>query len=120
MDITADDLCRDVKFRLIQEEISEYLRSIKDNIQQAHDTNKSSTVYDLPVVFNVENMDIKDTQLMVYGGIIEELERKGFKTTIELGEDVAKLYIKWSSTLSAGEKERLNRIISSHLAKKKK
>lgn len=117
MDIDAYQLCKNANTLLINEEIRSILRNIQDVIMDEHAKHKSEVIYELPVIFTVEIMKLKDVQLIIYGQVVEQLVEKGFKVSIEYFKNVTKLNIKWTPNLDEKTRQKYSNLLKRYNVK---
>jgi hypothetical protein len=119
MDFSADSLRRKSSLILVRQEVTEIYKAIKGRILAAHNDGKCSIVFDLPDVFHIESMELKDIQLVVYSDIIEKLENDNFDVKIDIQPGGSQLLVSWPSTLDEDDRKRRTGIITRHLIRPK-
>jgi hypothetical protein len=68
-------------------------------------------VYDLPVDSPLDGLRKSDAQRIIYSSIIRSLIERGFEVKIFLKDDIARLYIAWSTSLGTEEISAMNTMI---------
>jgi hypothetical protein len=91
------------------------LKEIEEVIVDEHRKQNAVAEIILPAVFDIDNMSVKDIQIIVYGRIIEELEDKGFKPKIKFkDENTTSLIVKWAIKIDEKTKSKYKQIIDKH------
>jgi hypothetical protein len=94
-----------------------YITTILDNLAKNidlkiitnHETGNCSIVYELPATFTINNMNVKDAQILIYSEILKRYIDKGFKdVNLEITPNNTLLHIKWLNGLT--DEERINRM----------
>ena len=100
--IDIDDICNDI------------LKHIYLQIKDEHKLSKNELITELPFYYekltllnNSDDFDIKEIRLLLWGKIIEDLNKNNFKTqiSIETKNEKCFLYIKWASCFDKHKKD---------------
>lgn len=73
-----------------------HLKSIDDNIRETNDIGRREYVVKLPSVFNIDGMHDRDAQREIYVYVIQDLEKRGFRVTIDIAAETT-LRIVWNN-----------------------
>ncbi len=120
--LTLSRLTANSSRKIIENIISDQLKSIDAEIVTAHTSGFNQISHELPSNFGVNNLAKADAQIMIYSEILikmttsEEEGGKGFSnTTIELSaNDAAILHVKWMNGMDAEERANRRQIIQQH------
>lgn len=84
-DISVEEINRRMEIRsIIKDEIKQILKTIKDDIiKAAHQDLAPYCVYTPPLHFDVPDKLNKKASLIIYTSVIQQIESKGFKVTID-------------------------------------
>ncbi len=99
--------------KVVEDIVSQQVEVIDASISTAHGSGFSSITHELPTNFQINNMDKKDQQTLIYSEILKmykmpEPQGKGFDNTIiEIANNKTLLYISWVNGMD--EKERNDR-----------
>jgi hypothetical protein len=107
----------------------EITKNIFLRIKDEHKLHKNNLIYELPcyfeqlaLIYQSDQLDIKDVRIIIWSQIIEELSSQKFECQIDIDERQEKcfLFISWKTTFDK-YKNNLNKykdILSKHLVKK--
>jgi hypothetical protein len=91
--------------------VKEQLRVIDDKLGRAEKSwGECNVDHELPTAFPLRGLAKADSQLLVYNGVIESLEGRGFTVGLDLGEP-SMLHISWVTRLDQAETEAYQRRI---------
>lgn len=114
--LTASSLHANSDRRIIEEIVSDQIKSIDIRIQTAHSSGFSQIAYELPTNFQINNMSKTDAQTMIYSEILliyknSEVEGgKGFnQVNIDLGKST--LHVAWLNGMDDDERARRRKVI---------
>jgi hypothetical protein len=116
--LTARSLFQKSNREIIRTIVQDQVKSIDSQIAAAHSSGFNRIEHELPVNFNINNLDKADAQTMVYSEILSiykspEPEGKGFKEVyIDPGVKTT-LHIKWLNGMDESERARRRQIILS-------
>ena len=79
MNLNANDLVGVGKNIHIEKELNAQLSDIGREIKDANLMGSSHIIYTLPTSMLIKNMDNKTAQVIIFDGIINELEHQGFQ-----------------------------------------
>ena len=119
--LVMSSLMRESNRYIIKHIVQEQVRVIDAKILTAHKAGFNYVEHELPINFNINNMDKSDSQTIIYSEIIEKYITpeaaggKGF-TDVKIDGSTAKatLYIKWLNGMDDDERVRRKRLISQH------
>lgn len=114
MNITARGLHKKTNTGQVREEVNNILKSLESVILSAHEQRLNNITHELPNNFAISNMSRRDAQCVIYGTIIEDLEKRGFTLSIALNESTTFIKIGWVSMFDRDEMRRMNEIIDKH------
>lgn len=98
----------------IKEHIQEILRRIDDKIEQSYNASKNVAYIELPSTFgDVPNISNKNAQIIIYGRIIQDLEKRGFN--VSLRKDSPLLTVTWHIKIDKTHIEEMTQIIKNHI-----
>lgn len=124
--VTASTLTRQSNRPIIQSIVQDQMKIIDAKIITAHQAGFNCIEYELPVNFNINNVDKSDAQTLVYSEILKfysDLETNGGKgfvnTYIDVRASKTILYINWINGMNDAERERRQQIIRNHILAKR-
>jgi hypothetical protein len=114
--LTARSLFQKSNREIIRTIVQDQVKSIDSQISAAHSSGFNHIEHELPVNFNINNLDKADAQTMIYSEILSiykspEPEGKGFdKVYIDLGVKKT-LHIHWLNGMDDEERARRRQMI---------
>jgi hypothetical protein len=84
--------------RKIKEEVVSILKKINEEIKDAHRIGKHIIITDIPIVFDIPNMDNKSAQRSVWANVVEILKYKNYRVWINPSKNHCQLKITWLSS----------------------
>jgi hypothetical protein len=124
--LTVSSLMKNSNRFIVQNIVQDQMRIIDAKISTAHQSGFDSITHELPVNFNINNMDKSESQTLIYSELIsiystpERDGGKGFTNiSIEGGATKTTLYIQWINGMDEKEKEQRQKIIRDHMIRKK-
>lgn len=120
--VTASSLMKQSNRYIIRTIVLDQIKMIDSKISTAHQAGFDHIEHELPINFNINNMDKSDAQTIIYSEIIDIYTKpesdggKGFPDTyIEGGTTKTTLHIHWLNGMDETERERRQRIILNHM-----
>lgn len=115
--LTAHELFAKSDRSLIHEIVREQVKLIDAEIITAHTAGFNHIEHELPINFNINNMNKSDAQTMIYSELLMIYknpipEGKGFNKVYIDGGLKSKLHIYWLNGMNAAERKRRNQFIS--------
>lgn len=83
--------------RQIADYMNEIVLKINSEIKAARRDGNHTIITEIPIVFDIPNMENKDAQRIVYSNTISMLKRKNFNTQINITPDACRVKISWLS-----------------------
>ena len=81
--------------KALTEYISEILRNIQSDLIIGFKEGRHSISYDMPITFEVPNMNNKDCQRIIWSEIIDKLKQKNYSVAWRSFGDKITLFITW-------------------------
>jgi hypothetical protein len=82
--------------QFVNKNVQNILTAIEDRVMDAHRDSRTSITFGAPVNFDIPEMTNKDASILVYYNIIQELEKKEFKVTMEMSTSETTFVITWN------------------------
>jgi hypothetical protein len=123
--VTVDYLFKKSNRQAIKVIVDDFIKSIDGKILMAHEQGFSKIGFDLPVNFAVNNMDVKDAQIMIYSELLDRYKnpsnKKNFeKVYLEFLPNKTIMHIEWVNGMDENERSRRVKLIQDHIWKGKK
>jgi len=118
--VNADKLRARTKRQVIKTICDDLVKIIDAGIASANDNGFHSHRAELPTMFNIIGMDLKDAQIVIYSELIRIYDDKQLDVTIEFGDNITYLYIQWQSSLTQDERVARLQLIRDHMRPKNK
>lgn len=103
-----------VQKRKIKESVIEVIRKIDEDVKIAHREGKHCIITDIPIIFDIPNMNIKDSQRAVWSNIIDILKQKNYRVYINHNNSSCRLKIMWISNEDELILKSQNQILAEH------
>lgn len=120
--LTASSLLKQSNREIIKNIVHDQIKIIDTKIATAHSGGFNHIKHELPVNFNINNMDKSDAQTMVYSELLlhyaksEEEGGKGFTVNINNNaRDIAEFHVYWVNGMDAKEREYRKNIIRKYM-----
>ncbi len=118
--MTARDLYRKTDTGVLQDVITEQIRTIDSAIMSAHSAGMNSTSHELPVSFNINHMPVSDAQTLVYSELLmiyssPEPHGKDYPIVKIIMGPRSYIHIGWINGLDADEKAARKKIIQDRM-----
>jgi hypothetical protein len=104
IDVSGDTLIdannlrnNNVQKRKIKENVIEIIRKIDEDVKIAHREGKHCIITEIPIIFDIPNMNNKDAQRSVWANIIDILKQKNYRVAINHDNSSCRLKITWIS-----------------------
>jgi hypothetical protein len=118
--VTYETLRAKSKRQIIKTICDDLVKIIDAGIASSHDNGFNIYRAELPTVFNIVGVSMKDAQIIVYSELLQIYIDKGLEVRIEIADGSTYLHINWQIGMTTEErKERLN-LINAHLLSKNK
>lgn len=98
--------------QMLMAQITDILRSIKEEIRDAFKSGLHEIRVGLPITFALPNMSNADAQRMVWGSVIDALIKKNYRVRLYPKNDKCTLHITWLSNADESEIEHQNKLIA--------
>lgn len=82
-----------VQKRALEENISNIIININSELKIARTSGESTIIIEIPIVFQIPNMNNKDSQRIVWSTVIELLKKKNYNVLINHNKDNCRLKI---------------------------
>jgi hypothetical protein len=105
-----------IQKRQIKEHVVAILRKINDELREAHMEGKHVIITQLPIIFDISNMNLHDSRRAVWATIISTLRCKNYRVWICSSNDDCKLKITWISEEDELLLQNQKQILSKHTA----
>jgi hypothetical protein len=118
--VTVSGLNKYSKRSIVNVIIQEQITVIDNKISIANESGLDNIVHELPINFQINNMDKADAQTMIYSELIkiysedESKGGKGFKKTYISFDTKAYLRVFWLNGMNEAERAERNKLIRSH------
>lgn len=119
MNITPDDLDKEINKTELNRRVKTELDAIEFKITNAHANKRSDIIHELPVNFDIPGMTRKDAQLVIYTDIIEHLIERKWKVQIKIESEKTILRISWVSALNEKDTKRRKELLVKYMVKQK-
>ena len=86
-----------VQRRQIKEIVIDILKKINDELRAAHIEGKHMIITEIPIIFDISNMNISDARRSVWSSVISSLKSKNYRVWISPSSDYCKIKITWIS-----------------------
>lgn len=114
--VTVNSLFRRSNRNALKIIVDDLVQLIDALILTTHESGGNSISYDLPNTFSLNNMSVKDAQILVYSELIQVYLDKGFSNiSIKLGHAGSVLYISWLNGMTKNERERRKGLIMKYM-----
>ena len=121
MNITAEQIQGSVsRSRIIGSEIKTLLRTIQSEILQSSKNGSTGVSVAIPTNFSIVGMSNQTAQTIIYHGLIEELEDRGFTVKIEMKNSSVKYHIYWHIDDNNTGLKTMRDVIASKIVKSEK
>ena len=84
-----------IRSKHINECIHENIRKIDTELKTAHRDGQHYIITELPIIFDIPNMQNKDAQRIIWAKTIELLQKKNYIVNINHNQDNCRLKISW-------------------------
>src|ERR1700761_4000336 len=112
-EVTAVYLFRRSKFNELDHIINDLINIIDSKILTAHESGFNFVTYELPLSFNINNMDQRDAQIYVYSEILTIYKtKKGFNfVDMKFDHEKTVLCVRWINGMTNEERKKREDII---------
>lgn len=86
-----------IQKKQIKENVIDILRKINEELRTAHMEGKHIIVTEMPIIFDIANMNNSDAQRAIWANVVSILKAKQFRVWICPKRDYCKLKITWIS-----------------------
>ena len=104
--VTIDTLRARSKRQIIRTICDDQVKVIDAGIASSNDNGFNKYRAELPTVFNIIGLSMKDAQLIIYSELLQIYLDKGFDVQIEIAEAYAYLHISWQIGMLAEERKK--------------
>ena len=116
--ITPKTIAADTGEASADAEVVILVNVIQDKIQDAVGHKLCEVIIELPVEFErLKDFTRKQAQLLVYGRLLQELDKAGYISNIMLYEQTTSLTVKWRSALGPHLEREMKEVVKKHLPK---
>lgn len=120
MNITASDLQnKDTGGRMIKYQTNIILKTIQSEIKEANSNGMYQVITPIPTNFNIPGMLNTDSQAYIYHNVLKELEDRGFRVRINMGEGIVSFCVSWGGSVNHEHINRMIKVIAQHTIKTK-
>lgn len=114
--ITQSSLLQKSNMQMIKTQVDVLMDQIDVTIATVHEGGGNEVYFDLPINFNINGLDNKDAQLMVYTELISLYQEKGFKD-IKIEPKPSKMifHIRWINALASNEREKRRQMLAQYM-----
>ena len=98
--------------RQLREAITDIIRTISDELKEAHKEGKHFIVTNIPITFTISNMVNAESQRFIYSHIISELKKKHYRVWISAQKTYCRLKITWMSPEDETEAKKQHDLIA--------
>lgn len=105
-----------VQQREIKDHVIDILRRVNDELRAAHNEGRHTIIVEIPILYSISNMTIKDSQRVVWSCIIDILKNKNYRVFINPTHDKCRLKITWLSLAEEKEIHMQKQVLMDHTA----
>lgn len=118
--ITTKTIAKEFGETTADAEVLALVRVIEDKISEARALKQNSLETPLPREFDgLKHLNKQDSQTLVYGRLLEELDKAGFKSEINLFPTITMLKVTWPAIINGQLAKEMKQIVMNHLPKPK-